>query len=245
MFVFRFGQKVNKLYKGPPIDASCKVWFHLAKWFQRRRFLKTQQLRIKNCPWRPCFLSDPDEMNKLYKGPPIEASCKVLFHLAERFQRRRFLKTPPIRIKNCPWRPCFLSYPDEMNILYKRPPIDASCKVWFNLVQQFWEEKIKIWKVNGRTTDNDGRFMMAKAHMTLWVRWAKKSRLPEIWNRIEFMLIKRVNLKKQGDILESQNWSQSLNPPLPHPTPPPQPPVISLRACLILEKTTTDKGLYF
>jgi len=33
------------------------------------------------------------------------------------------------------------------------------------------EEKIKIWNVDGRTTD-DGRKVMAIAHMTLWVRWA-------------------------------------------------------------------------
>ena len=121
--------EMNKFYTGPHIDASCKVWFHLAKRFQRRRFFKTQPIRIKNCPWRPCFLSDRDEMNNLYKGPPIDASCKVWFHLAKRFQRRRFLKTQPIRIKNCLWRPCFLSDGDEINKLYKGPPIDASCKV--------------------------------------------------------------------------------------------------------------------
>ena len=137
--------EMNKLYKGPPIDASCKVWFHLAKRFQRRRFLKTQPIRIKNCPWRPCFLSDRDEMNKLYKGPPIDASCNVWFHLAKRFQRRRFLKTQPIRIKNSPWRPCFFSDRDEMNTLYKGPPIDSSCKVWFHSDKLF--QRRKFWKL--------------------------------------------------------------------------------------------------
>ena len=46
------------------------------------------------------FLSNLDEINKLHKRPPIDASCKVWFHLAKRFQRRRFLKIQPIRIKN-------------------------------------------------------------------------------------------------------------------------------------------------
>ena len=101
--------KMNKIYKGPPIDASCQVWFHLGKWFQRRRFLKTRPIRIKNCPWRPCLPSDRGKMNKIHKGPPIDASCQVWFHLAKRFQRRRFLKIQPIRIKNCPWRPCLSS----------------------------------------------------------------------------------------------------------------------------------------
>jgi hypothetical protein len=31
---------MSKLYRGPSIDASYQVPVHLAKWFQRRRFLK-------------------------------------------------------------------------------------------------------------------------------------------------------------------------------------------------------------
>ena len=92
--------EMKKIYKGPPIDASCIVWFHLAKWFQRRRLLKIQSIKINNCPWQPCYFSDRDEMNKLYKGPPIDASCIVWFHLDKWFKRRRYLKAQPIRIKN-------------------------------------------------------------------------------------------------------------------------------------------------
>jgi hypothetical protein len=32
---------------------------------------------------------DRDKMNNLYKGPSIDASYQVSFHLAEGFQRRR------------------------------------------------------------------------------------------------------------------------------------------------------------
>jgi hypothetical protein len=35
---------------------------------------------------------DRDEMSKLYRGPPIDASYQVLVHLAKWFQRRRLLK---------------------------------------------------------------------------------------------------------------------------------------------------------
>jgi hypothetical protein len=34
--------KMEKLYRGPYIDAYCQVWFHLAKLFQRR--LKYEQV---------------------------------------------------------------------------------------------------------------------------------------------------------------------------------------------------------
>ncbi len=35
--------EMSTLYRGPAIDASYEVSVHLAKWFQRRRFLKIGQ----------------------------------------------------------------------------------------------------------------------------------------------------------------------------------------------------------
>ena len=35
--------ETKKLYRGPYIDASCQVWLHLAKQFQRRRFFNISQ----------------------------------------------------------------------------------------------------------------------------------------------------------------------------------------------------------
>jgi hypothetical protein len=34
---------MNNLYRGPSTDASYQVSVHLAKWFQRRRFLEIDQ----------------------------------------------------------------------------------------------------------------------------------------------------------------------------------------------------------
>jgi hypothetical protein len=42
---------------------------------------------------------DWDEMSRLYRGPPIDASYQVSVHLAKRFQRRRFFRNHPIRTK--------------------------------------------------------------------------------------------------------------------------------------------------
>jgi hypothetical protein len=41
--------------------------------------------------WRPCLLTNLDEMSNFYRGPSIDASYQVSVHLAKRFQRRRFL----------------------------------------------------------------------------------------------------------------------------------------------------------
>jgi hypothetical protein len=46
----------------------------------------------QNCPWRPCFSSNWDKIRKSYRGPSIDASCKILLYLANLLQRRRFLK---------------------------------------------------------------------------------------------------------------------------------------------------------
>jgi hypothetical protein len=95
--------KMSNLYRGPSVDASYQVSVHLAKRFQRRRFIKNQPIRNKNCLWWPCLLTDRDEMSNLYRGPSIDASFQVSVDLAKRFQRRRFFRNQPIRNKNCLW----------------------------------------------------------------------------------------------------------------------------------------------
>ena len=44
------------------------------------------------------------------------------------------------------------------------PPKDHPCQVWFNLVQGFQRRRFKCESLR-RTTDDDGRQVMAKAHM--------------------------------------------------------------------------------
>jgi hypothetical protein len=56
------------------------------------KIFRNQPIRNKNCLWRPCLVTDRDEMSNLYLGPSIDASYQVSVHLAKRFQRRRFLK---------------------------------------------------------------------------------------------------------------------------------------------------------
>jgi hypothetical protein len=51
---------------------------------------KNQPIRNKNRLWRPCLLTDLDEMSKLYRGSSIDASYQLSVHLAKRFQRRFF-----------------------------------------------------------------------------------------------------------------------------------------------------------
>ena len=53
-------------------------------------FKKNQPIRNKNCLWRPCLITDWEEISNLQRGPAIDASYYVSVHLAKWFQRRRF-----------------------------------------------------------------------------------------------------------------------------------------------------------
>jgi hypothetical protein len=82
--------EMSNLFSGPSKDAPYQVSIHLARWFQRRRFFRNQPIRNKNGLWRPCLLTDWDEMSNPYRGPAIDASYQVSVHLALQLQRRRF-----------------------------------------------------------------------------------------------------------------------------------------------------------
>jgi hypothetical protein len=64
------------------------IWLH---GFIREYFLEINQSETRIL-WRPCFLTDRDEMSNIYRAPSIDASYQVSVHLAKRFQRRRFLE---------------------------------------------------------------------------------------------------------------------------------------------------------
>jgi hypothetical protein len=54
-------------------------------------FFINQPIRNKNCLWRPCLLTDRDEMSKLYRGPSID-SPQHGHHRKFLFLIGRFLK---------------------------------------------------------------------------------------------------------------------------------------------------------
>ena len=128
---------MSNSHREPSIDVSYQVSVHLAKQFQRTRFLEIDQLENKNCLWQPYLLMDWDEKSILYRGPPIDASYQVSVHLGKRFQRRRFFTNQPIRNKNCMWRPCLLTDWDEMSNRNRGLSIDASYQVSVHLAKRF------------------------------------------------------------------------------------------------------------
>ena len=131
----------------------------------RRFFFRNQPIRNKNDLWRPCLLTDRDDMSILYRGPSIDASYQVSVHLAKRFQSRRLFKNRPIRNKNCLWRPCLLMDRDKMSNLYKGPSIDASYWVSVHLVEGFQRRRLKCEKLT-----NDKWWQKLILPLARWVK---------------------------------------------------------------------------
>jgi hypothetical protein len=128
---------MSHLYRGPSIDASYQVSYHLAKRFQRKSCFRNRPIRNKNCLRRPCLLTDQNRMSNSYRGPSIDASYHISVHLAKLFQSRNFFRNRPIRNKNCLWWPCLLMNRDKMSNLYRGPSIDASYQVLVHLAKRF------------------------------------------------------------------------------------------------------------
>ena len=55
---------------------------------EEKIFLTLANQKKYQC-WWPCLWAKWNEMEKLYRGPYIDAYCQVWFHLAKLFQRRR------------------------------------------------------------------------------------------------------------------------------------------------------------
>ena len=64
---------MSNLYREPYIDASYRVSVHLAKRFQRRRFLEIDQPETR-IAYGSHILTDRKEMSILYSGLFIDAS---------------------------------------------------------------------------------------------------------------------------------------------------------------------------
>jgi hypothetical protein len=57
-----------------------------------KKIFRNRPIRNKNCLWRPCLLTNWNEITNLYREPPIDASYQVSVHLAKRCRRRIFFK---------------------------------------------------------------------------------------------------------------------------------------------------------
>jgi hypothetical protein len=128
--------EMSNLYRGPSIDASYQVSYHLTKRFQMKSCFRNQTIRNKKCLLRPCLLTDQNGMSNSHRGPSIDASYQVSVYL-DKLCQRRFLEIDQSEKKNCLWWPCLLTDWDKMSNLYRGLSIDASYQVSDHLAMRF------------------------------------------------------------------------------------------------------------
>jgi len=99
-------------------------------------FFRNQPIINKNCLWRPCLLTDRDEMSNLYRGPSVDAFYHVSVHFGQAVsEEKMFFRNQLIRNKNCLWWPCLLTNRNEMSN-HRGTSIDAT-KFRFILTKRF------------------------------------------------------------------------------------------------------------
>jgi hypothetical protein len=70
------------------IGASHQISVHFSIAVSEKKIFRNWPIYNKNCLWQPCLLMDQNEMNNLYRGPSIDASYQVSYHLAKWLQRK-------------------------------------------------------------------------------------------------------------------------------------------------------------
>jgi hypothetical protein len=143
---------MSNLYRGPSKDASYQVSIHLAKPFQRGQFFRNQPIRNKNCLWRPCLLTDRDEMSNLHRRHDIDASYQVSVHLAKWFQRKSANQKQEL-----PMLAMFVNGSGQNEQSLERTFHRCFLPSLTSFGWGVSEEKIKVWKVNGWWTPSDGK----------------------------------------------------------------------------------------
>ena len=129
-------EEMRNFYRGPSIDASYQVSYHLAKWLQRKSCFRNRPIRNKNCLWWPCLLTDQNGMSNSNRGPSIDASYHVSVHLAKLLQSRRLLEIDQSETL-LPVAAMFVNDRDKMSNPYREPSIDASYQVSVHLAKHF------------------------------------------------------------------------------------------------------------
>ena len=89
MFINGSGRNVQSLQRTFHIHVCFLPSFGAFDQAVSEKIFKIRPIKNKNCLWRPCLLTDQDEMYNLYRGSSIDASYQVSVHLAKWFQRRR------------------------------------------------------------------------------------------------------------------------------------------------------------
>ena len=119
----------------------------------------------------------PLRLKKLWSSSPKDAfSAKFSWNWPNGFREEDFL--------NCYYLPLKKGWALYLNKLESPSPKDALCQFWLKLAKRFWRIKWKCEKFTQANDDDDNddndrhrQIFISKAHLSLWLKWAKKEDL--------------------------------------------------------------------
>ena len=118
-----------------------QVSIHLAKRFQRRRFVQKSTNQKRELPVVAMFVNGSGRKEHSLQRTTHRCSLPTFGSFGQTVSEENNSKNQPIRNKNCLWWPCLLTDRDEMSNLYREPSIDASYQVSFHFAKQFQRRK--------------------------------------------------------------------------------------------------------
>ena len=128
--------------------------------------------------WRPSWISDHHKKYKLNKGLSKEHYCIVSVQLVWWFLTRRFLKIGKFESLLAPNSHFGFQISPKNTNLNGDHPRTISANFGLKWLGGSWEEDWNVKSLqttdDGRRTPDAGRQVMAKAHLSPWLRWAKQ-----------------------------------------------------------------------
>ena len=182
-FCFSDRPKKQKLGRGRWDLASCKVSLNSVRWFQR----KSPKFLANQTSGRPFCFYDRPENTILVESVEILLPVKFRWIPFSGFSG----EVKNVSANQRPGRPfCFSDRPEKHKLGRGRWDL-ASYKVLLNSVQRFQRRSRKCESLR---TDDDGRTddgwcAMTIAHLSLWLRWAKKYLIEKWESEIKVLIM--------------------------------------------------------
>ena len=132
---------MSNLYRGPAIDASFQVSFHLVKRLQRKSFFWKSTNQKQELPMVAMFVNG-SKQNEQSLQRTFHICCLPCFCLfGQAVSEQKIFRNRSIRKKNCLWRSCLLLDRDEKSNLHRGSPIKASYQVSVHLAKRFQRKR--------------------------------------------------------------------------------------------------------
>ena len=138
---------LNKLEFPSPKGALCQVWYKLAQWFWKRRFLNFIDVSLVLHNYLPLVKGMAHQVNKLESSSPKDTLCHVWLKLAEWY-----------------WRIWFLNFVNVCWLFNNYLPLEKICFVpsLVEIGPVILEKKMKMWKDYRQTGEQmDGQTTVA------------------------------------------------------------------------------------